>query len=77
MKKASCAFKLKEVIFMFGLARKKDVIEKLECIENNIKEWESIWSDSKDENVRITVTNTLQTINKMIRNTKNYFKGGF
>jgi len=62
---------------MFGLVRKKDVLDKLNYIENNIKEWESIWSDSKDENVRITVTNTLQTINKLVKNTKQYFKGGF
>jgi len=62
---------------MFGLIRKKDVLEKLEYIENNIKAWEDIWGSSKDENVRVTVTNTLQTINKMVRNTKEYFKGGF
>jgi len=62
---------------MFGLVRKKDVLDKLNYIENNIKEWESIWSDSKDENVRITVTNTLQNINKLVKNTKQYFKGGF
>jgi len=62
---------------MFGLVRKKDVLDKLEYIENNIKEWESIWSDSKDENVRITVINTLQTINKLVKNTKKYFKGEF
>ena len=62
---------------MFGLIKKKDVINKLNYIENNIKEWESIWSDSKDENVRITVTNTLQTINKLVKNTKQYFKGEF
>jgi len=60
---------------MFGLVRKKDVINKLEYIENNIKEWENIWSDSKDENVRITVTHTLSTINGLVKNTKNYFKG--
>ena len=62
---------------MFSLVRKKDIIEKLEYIENSIKEWENIWSDSKDENVKITVTHTLQTINKLVKNTKNYFKGGF
>jgi len=62
---------------MFGLVRKKDVLDKLNYIENNIKEWENIWNDAKDENVRITVTNTLQTINKMVKNTKQYFKGGF
>jgi len=63
---------------MFGLVRKKDILEdKLNYIENSVKEWESIWSDSKDENVRITVTNTLQTINKLVKNTKQYFKGGF
>jgi len=62
---------------MFGLVRRKDVFEKLEYIENNIKEWESIWSHSKDENVRITVTNTLQNINGLVKNTKKYFKGGF
>jgi len=61
---------------MFGLVRKKDVIDKLEYIENSIKEWESIWSDSKDENVRITVTHTLNSINRLVKNTKNYFKGG-
>ena len=60
---------------MFGLVRKKDVLDKLNYIENSIKEWESIWSDSKDDNVRITVTNTLQTINKLVKNTKQYFKG--
>jgi len=53
---------------MFGLIGKKDVLDKLNYIENNIKEWESIWSDSKDENVRITVINTLQTINKLVKN---------
>jgi len=62
---------------MFGLVRRKDVLDKLNYIENNIKEWENIWNDAKDENVRITVTNTLQTINKMVKNTKQYFKGGF
>jgi len=62
---------------MFGLVRRKDVIDKLNYIENNIKEWESIWSDSKDENVRITVAHTLQSINKLVKNTKQYFKGGF
>jgi len=62
---------------MFGLVRKKDVLDKLNYIESNIKTWESIWSDSKDENVRITVTHTLSTINKLVKNTKNYFKGGF
>jgi len=62
---------------MFGLVRRKDVIDKLEYIENNIKEWENIWSDSKDENVRDTVTHTLKTINGLVINTKQYFKGGF
>jgi len=62
---------------MFGLVIKKDVLDKLNYIENSITEWESIWSDSKDENVRITVTNTLQAINKLVKNTKQYFKGGF
>jgi len=62
---------------MFGLVRKKDVVEKIEYIENNIKEWENIWSDSRDENVRITVTHTLNTINWLVKNTKQYFKGGF
>jgi len=62
---------------MFGLVRKKDVLDKLNYIENNIKEWESIWNDSKDENVRITATNTLQSINKLVKSTKQYFKGGF
>jgi len=62
---------------MFGLVRKKDVLGKLNYIENNIKEWENIWNDSKDENVRVTVTHTLMTINELIRNTKEYFKGGF
>jgi len=62
---------------MFGLVKKKDVLDKLEYIENNIKEWENIWSDSKDENVRITVTHTLNTINKLVKNTKQYFKGGY
>jgi len=62
---------------MFGLVRKKDVVDKLEYIENNIKEWESIWGNSKDENVRITVTNTLQNINGLVKNTKKYFKGEF
>ena len=62
---------------MFGLVRRKDVLDKLNYIENNIKEWENIWNDAKDENVRITVPNTLQTINKMVKNTKQYFKGGF
>ena len=61
---------------MFGLIRKKDVIEQLEYIENNIAKWESIWSNSKDENVRITVTHTLQTINGLVKMTKQYFKGG-
>jgi len=59
---------------MFGLVRRKDVIDKLEYIENNITEWENIWSDSKDENVRITVTHTLCSINGMVKRTKDYFK---
>jgi len=62
---------------MFGLVRKKDVLEKLEYIENNIAEWKSIWNDSKDENVRLTVTHTLNTINELVKNTKQYFKGEF
>jgi len=62
---------------MFGLVRKKDVLDKLNYIENNIKAWEDIWSSSKDENVRITVTNTLQNIDRLVKNTKEYFKGEF
>lgn len=62
---------------MFGLVRKKDIIDKLEYIENNIAEWESILSSSKDKNIRITVTNTLQNINELVKNTKKYFKGEF
>ena len=62
---------------MFGLVRKKDVIDKLGYIENNIKAWEDIWGSSKDENVRITVTNTLQNINGLVENTKKYFKGEY
>ena len=60
---------------MFGLVRKKDVINQLEYIENNIKEWESIWKDSKDENVRVTVTHTLRTINELVKMTKQYLEG--
>ena len=62
---------------MFGLVRKKDILKKLEYIENSIKEWEGIWSNSKDENVRITVTHTLQNISELVKNTKQYFKGEF
>ena len=62
---------------LFGLIRKKDVIKQLEYIENSIKEWENIWSDSKDENVKLTVTHTLRAINGLVKNTKQYFKGGF
>jgi len=61
---------------MFGLIRKKDVIDKLNYIENNISEWESIWNDANDENVRFTVTHTLNIINELVKNTKQYFKGG-
>lgn len=61
---------------MLGLVRKKDVVDKLKYIEDNIKEWESIWGDSKDENVRVTVTHTLRSINGLVQNTKEYFRGG-
>jgi len=60
---------------MFGFVRKKKVIKELEFIEKHIKGWEDIWNDSKDESVRITVTHTLRTINELVRDIKQYFKG--
>lgn len=62
---------------MLGLVPKKDIINKLEYIENSITEWENIWGNSKDENVRITITNTLNNINGLVKMTKEYFKGCF
>jgi hypothetical protein len=62
---------------MFGLIRKKEVINQLGYIQSNITAWENIWKDAKEENVRLTVTHTLSCIKGLVDNTKEYFERGF
>jgi len=51
---------------MFGLIRKKKIIEQIAYLDVNIDKWKDIWKDAKDENVRVTVLNTLDNIHNLV-----------
>jgi len=54
---------------MFGLVRKKKIVEQIAYLDVNIDKWKDIWKDAKDENVRVTVLNTLNNIHNLVLET--------
>jgi len=57
---------------MFGLIRKKKIIEQITYLDVNIDKWKDIWKDAKDENVRVTVLNTLDNIHNLVLETARF-----
>jgi len=57
---------------MFGLVRKQKILNQIAYIDCNIDKWKDIWKDAKDENVRITVLNTLDNIHNLVLETARY-----
>jgi len=57
---------------MFGLIRKNKIIEQIAYLDVNIDKWKDIWKDAKDENVRITVLNTLDNIHNLVLETSRF-----
>ena len=57
---------------MFGLIRKNKIIEQIAYLDVNIDKWKDIWKDAKDENVRITVLNTLDNIHNLVLETARF-----
>jgi len=57
---------------MFGLIRKKKIVEQIAYLDVNIDKWKNIWKDAKDENVRVTVLNTLDNIHNLVLETSRF-----
>ena len=57
---------------MFGLVRKKKIVEQIAYLDVNIDKWKNIWKDAKDENVRVTVLNTLDNIHNLVLETSRF-----
>ena len=57
---------------MFGLIMKKKIIEQIAYLDVNIDKWKNIWKDAKDENVRVTVLNTLNNIHNLVLETARF-----
>ena len=57
---------------MFGLVRKKKIIEQIAYLDVNIDKWKDIWKDAKDENVRVAVLNTLDNIHNLVLETARF-----
>jgi len=57
---------------MFGLVRKQKILNQIAYIDCNIDKWKDIWKDAKDENVRVTVLNTLDNIHNLVLETARY-----
>jgi len=57
---------------MFGLIRKKKIIEQIAYLDVNIDKWKDIWKDAKDENVRVAVLNTLDNIHNLVLETARF-----
>jgi len=57
---------------MFGLIRKQKILNQIAYIDCNIDKWKDIWKDAKDENVRVTVLNTLDNIHNLVLETAKF-----
>ncbi len=57
---------------MFGLVRKQKILDQISYIDCNIDKWKDIWKDAKDENVRVTVLNTLDNIHNLVLETARF-----
>ena len=57
---------------MFGLVRKQKILNQIAYIDCNIDKWKDIWKDAKDENVRVTVLNTLDNIHNLVLETAKF-----
>jgi len=51
---------------MFGLVRKKRILDHIAYIDAGVDMWKDIWNDAKDENVREAVSYTLDNIQSLV-----------